>query len=47
MSCEDCDMAQEIKEGPYYFRIGVGNIEVYCCEDHARELQKIIRGETR
>ena len=45
MSCENCEKETESREKEYYFRIGNGNILVFGCEKHIKELQKIIRGE--
>jgi len=44
MSCKDCDKETDALVKRYFFRIGNGNILVFGCEKHVRELQKKIRG---
>ena len=38
MSCEDCNREQEEGTRAYYYRWGIANIAIICCEKHAKEI---------
>lgn len=45
MSCQDCKDAQISKEREYYVRVGRGNILVFGCPEHVKQMfEELKRG---
>lgn len=43
MTCKECEKIDEKKELIYYFRWGIANIGIIACEQHAKEIIKVLR----
>ena len=43
MSCPDCEKAWESLEGSFPFRVGVANVHIVACVDHARIVIEALR----
>jgi hypothetical protein len=41
MSCDDCEEFQKTGD-VYYFRWGVANIGIICCDKHFREIRDVL-----
>jgi hypothetical protein len=47
MSCPDCERLQEFpNENRIYIRVGISNVEIIACSEHAKELIETYRRGT-